>query len=79
MNEEPVFTETRHMCMSIEGALKRKNLSGIATEGGLPATDRQFREYLKYKQAMGWRVVPMDGCDNFDPIHGCKGHPAKQP
>ncbi len=75
---EPAYTETRHMCMSIAGALKRKSLKGLGNnDDGTPATDRQMREWLKYKQAMGWRVVPMDGCDNFDPQTGCKGHPIK--
>lgn len=67
-----------HMCISINGALRNwnkrdfKNLFTRADGYQLSATEA--KDYLRYEQAMGKKVLPMGKCDNFDFQSGCRGH-----
>jgi hypothetical protein len=36
------------------------------------------RAMLAVDKAMGVRFISFGGCDNFDPVNGCKGHPSEQ-
>lgn len=52
-----------------------KDLRGVITVDGCTLTKvKEIREFLRYQLAMGRRVLPMDGCDNFDYQTGCLGH-----
>ncbi len=66
-----------HMCADIQGLLRQsdKMLHKLfKLDDGSKPTGQYAREFLKLKLAKGWKVFPMDGCDNFDPQTGCKGH-----
>jgi len=70
-----------HMHADIRGMLdhhrRKGSLKGVFknTETGIGLSDQEARDYLYDCLAKGWRVLPVDGCDNFDYQTGCKGHP----
>jgi hypothetical protein len=43
---------------------------------GHPMTPREAKAGLMNELAKGREVLPVQGCDNFDFIKGCLGHPA---
>lgn len=74
---EPIY-ETRHMCLSIAGALRnyaRRKMTGLMQdENDRDLSDKECRAYLAECLNKGWKVIPMGECDNFDYQTGCKGH-----
>ena len=65
------------MCLSIAGALKRKDkeLNGwITDDDGRILTGKEDRASLLKSQYEGKRVLPIGDCDNFDYQTGCRGH-----
>jgi len=73
-----------HISASIEGLLrnfsKPGSLEGILTDGktGRHISDAEARAYLNNCLEKGWKLLPAEGCDNFDYQTGCKGHPSKE-
>ena len=72
-----------HFATSIEGLLNLsdrhlKNMLWSVTDenGEHPESVQDFRKYLNEELAQGHRILPAPGCDNFDPVKGCLGHPA---
>ncbi len=67
---------TRHLVMSIEGALRNRAFDGFVIDNK-PATRQQAETFLKYRQAMGDRLLDMSGgeCEGFSAQTGCPGHP----
>lgn len=69
-----------HISTSIDGllALKDKDLLGICAcgkdENGNHPTVRELRAFLLKEKTLGHRLIPAEGCDNFDPVKGCMGH-----
>ena len=67
-----------HFCMDIEGALKRWNPKMfdrvITDDNGKLLSAKEAKADLQKQLAMGRRVIPCSGCDNFDYEHGCLGH-----
>lgn len=65
-----------HMNLDIKGGIQNaKSLVGcIDVDGKSLMTVKEVKEFLRYQLAMGRRVLPMDGCDDFDYQTGCKGH-----
>jgi hypothetical protein len=64
-----------HISQSIYGALKnwpKRVWEQTAMDNGVSV--EELKQYFRDKQAIGWEVLPSKGCDNFDPIKGCKGH-----
>lgn len=72
----------RHISTSIDGllALKDRELEDLITasvrddDGNMP-TLSEFKRYLNEEKTKGHRLLPCPECDNFDPVHGCLGHP----
>lgn len=67
-----------HLCMSVRGALRKpkKQLKGIMfDDNGRPMSADEVIETLMDELSKGHEVLPIGECDNFDYIHGCKGHP----
>lgn len=66
----------RHVSLDVAGGIQAaKDLRGcISVEGRTLETTKEVREFLRYQLAMGRRVLPLGGCDNFDYQTGCKGH-----
>lgn len=42
---------------------------------GRPLTDLEVRHSLKQMYNSGLRIIPSNGCDNYDKTTGCLGHP----
>lgn len=70
----------RHMCMSIEGAIRNaKDLKGCITVNGRTLqTVGEVREYMRGQLALGRKVLPMCGCSNFNYQTGCQGHEKRE-
>ena len=73
--------ETRHMCVSIRGALAMsakdfaKSYKGVfSNDDGEMLSVAEARAELERELANGHEIVPSAGCDNFDWVTGCKGH-----
>ena len=69
----------RHMSTNIEGLLrnfKGKKITFLDDDNGKPLTDKQARIELAKLQALGYKLIPNDNCEGFDPFGGgCPGHP----
>ena len=72
-----------HVATSIEGLLALKDrdiqamlpfFSGLDGEPA-PSSVEEVREELQKELAEGHRLIRAHGCDNFDPVEGCLGHP----
>jgi hypothetical protein len=67
-----------HICLSIEGALKRwnpKHFDRVLTDDdGKLLSAAEAKKSLQDQLAMGRKVIPSSHCDNFDYEHGCLGH-----
>ena len=73
----------RHISTSIDGLLAmsdyklRKMCDCISDADGCHPTVSQLKKYLQAEKAAGHKLIRSDGCDNFDPVFGCLGHPNK--
>ena len=73
----------RHISTSIDGLLAmsdkdlRSWLPYISDDEGNHPSLKEFKSYLNEEKAKGHRLLPSPECDNFDPVHGCLGHPPK--
>lgn len=73
----------RHISTSIDGLLEmsdyrlRKMCNCITDAEGRHPTLSELKKYLRAEKALGHRLIRSDGCDNFDPVLGCLGHPNK--
>lgn len=74
----------RHISTSIDGLLEmsdyrlKKMCQCIHDDEGNCPTVGELKKYLKAEKALGHRLLKSDGCDNFDPVYGCLGHPKKE-
>lgn len=67
-----------HLHVNVRGVLKwnDEDLGGMITmDSGYVLTPSETREYFEEELTRGNEILPMGGCDNFDPKHGCMGHP----
>lgn len=71
-------SKTWHMCVDIQGALRRsdKELVRLFTDpDGVKRSGRYVRDFLKLELMRGKRVLPIgDECVGFDYVNGCPGH-----
>jgi len=71
-----------HMSTNIAGLLrnfKRKKITFFEDENGNPMSDAEARAELAKYQALGYKLIPVNGCDGFDPFGGgCPGHETKE-
>lgn len=66
-----------HISTSIEGILrnyKNKNMNNLIIKDGQYLNGKDARKYLKQMLDAGHRLLPSEGCDNFDNQKGCLGH-----
>ena len=63
-----------HCCMSVRGALRNRDYTGIMHDDGRPMTKSEAFDALCDELAKGHEVIPMGPCDNFDFKKGCLGH-----
>lgn len=63
-----------HMSVSVDGAIRNKAFYGFTDKSGKLMTKKQAEAHLTILQMNGIKLLPMDGCDNFDPEKGCLGH-----
>ena len=63
-----------HMAVSVAGALRNKAFYGFTDGSGKLMSKAAAKAELLRLQAHGVEVIPMDGCDDFDPKEGCRGH-----
>jgi hypothetical protein len=71
-----VSSRTVHLCVNIEGLLKRRNLKGWVTDDNdRELSDAKSRAWLREQLAMGRRVLPFaKECEGFSYQTGCPGH-----
>lgn len=62
-----------HLCLSIEGALRNKDFTGLMNDGREMSRDEAKAE-LQRLLATGVKLLPSNKCDNFDQEKGCLGH-----
>jgi len=69
-------SKTVHLCVNIDGLLRRHNLKGWVTDDeGRELSSAKARAWLLEQKAMGRRVLPMAAeCEGFDYQTGCPGH-----
>jgi hypothetical protein len=71
-------TVKHHITCNIEGLLrnyKRKKINFLTDDEGNLLTDKQAREALSKLQQKGYKLIPNDECEGFDPYGGgCPGH-----
>lgn len=64
--------------ISIDGLLshfKRNGLDGVISDDGRMLSDLEARQRLKEYQEKGWKLIPPNDCEGFDPFGGgCPGH-----
>ena len=66
---------TRHVCLSVRGALRNKHFEGFENDDGSPASPRDVEDYLMDQLAMGREKIPFGKpCEGFDYKKGCPGH-----
>lgn len=66
-----------HISTSIEGLLrnyKNKNMNNLIIKDGQYLNGKDARKHLKEALQKGWKLLPSNGCDNFDHQKGCLGH-----
>jgi hypothetical protein len=75
------MSETFHICVSIRGALMAspeefaQSWQGVFFhDDGRPIRLVELRQLLEAELKKGHEIVPAQGCDNYDWVHGCKGH-----
>lgn len=64
-----------HVSQSIRGALWNRRFEDFQHDDGQPMSALEAFNELCDELARGHEVVPVAGCDNFDPQKGCLGHP----
>ncbi len=71
-----------HMSCNIEGLLrnfKRKKINFLEDDNGRPLTDQEARHELAEFQKLGYKLIPREDCEGFDPFGGgCPGHEIKE-
>jgi len=71
-------TTQYHMTCNIEGLLrnfKKKKINFLEDGEGNLLSDTQARKALKSFQEKGYKLIPIDDCEGFDPFgKGCPGH-----
>ncbi len=70
-----VRSTTRHLRMSVDGALRNRSFDCLQDDDGRELTRREAEDQLRALSARGVKFVPAGGCDGFDPESGCPGHP----
>lgn len=63
------MTKNYHLGVNIAGALKRRNLNGMLSDGGRELSDAEVRATLRADAAKGYTVFC--GCDNRREDGGC--------
>lgn len=76
---ENKFVRTRHhMCVDIQGVLRRKDSelrNLFMEEDGTKRPAKMVRDWLKLQLAYGKRVLPIgEKCEGWSDITGCPGH-----
>ena len=72
--------KTTHLRVNIAGFMRNsrfpKDYVGVfSADGGRGMSPDEAHEYLLAEVAKGHKYIPVNGCDNFDPVeHGCMGH-----
>lgn len=71
-------TVKHHMSCNIAGLLrnyKRKKINFIEDGNGNMLSDSEARHELAEMQQKGYKLIPIDDCEGFDPYgKGCPGH-----
>lgn len=66
----------RHLCLDIRGGIAcARDLCGcITVDGKVLRTVPEVKNFLQEQLDLGYKVLPMAECDNFDYQTGCRGH-----
>lgn len=71
-------TVKHHLSTNIEGLLrncKRKKINFLEDGNGNVLSDLEARSILAEFQKKGYKLIPNDECEGFDPYgSGCPGH-----
>lgn len=67
-----------HMSASVEGALANRNFRGLLDGDGRELSEAEAEAQLRALQQHGVRLIAANGCDDFDPETGCRGHSRPQ-
>lgn len=77
------MTTRFHMCQSVRGPLKNWSAKQwddacdwiTKSDGTHFRCGEELEFWFQKLLDDGIEVIPYGDCDNFDPKHGCKGHP----
>lgn len=74
----------RHICLNVRGALAQDDrelrswVGNIEHDGVKCRSVREVRQFLIEALSEGCEYLVPAECDNYDPKHGCMGHPNKE-
>jgi hypothetical protein len=70
-----------HMATNIDGLLRnfnRKKINFMEDGNGNSLSDQEVRIQLSEFKSKGYKLIPIDDCEGFDPFGGgCPGHPCE--
>lgn len=67
-------TTSMHVHASVEGMIKNRAFKGLCDNDGRPLTEAEAEDQLRMLRWQGVKLIPGNGCDNFDKDKGCLGH-----
>lgn len=62
-----------HVSVDVAGALRNRSFHGLSQDGKT-LSSAEAATALRRLQADGVKLLPSEGCDNFDEERGCRGH-----
>ena len=65
----------KHLTTKIEDALSMTDLQLFHLFGITAIND--FRKTLQVLKGKGWIYLGSEGCEGFNPVTGCPGHPSE--
>jgi len=65
---------TIHVSLNVEGAIRNRSFHGFVDESGKELAPADAEYELRRASLLGIKLVNSDGCHNFDPDSGCRGH-----
>lgn len=63
-----------HLCLDIKGAIRNRSFHGFTDDDGRKLSPHEAEDALLQMLSEGHKLLPMGGCDDFDPENGCRGH-----
>lgn len=67
-------TTRHHVCADVGGMIRNRSFYGLMSDDGRALSRDEAEAQLRALRARGVKLIPGNGCDDFDPEKGCRGH-----